>query len=283
MKDNGDPIIRLEAVHKAFGSERVLRGLDLSIRRGQTTVVIGASGCGKSVLLKHIIGLLRPDSGKVFFEDQEVSAMSERALGGVRRRMGFLFQGSALFDSMTVEENICFAMAEHNEGDRAERERRCAKVLAMVGMDGLQMRYPQDLSGGQKKRVGLARAIVLNPQVILYDEPTTGLDPIRADLINELILRMHKVLGVTSVVVTHDLTSAKKVADRILMMHEGRFIVDTPPDRIDQVPDEVFARFIRGQADRQEMAKLEAGRPATDNDAPHTQHPTDETAGRDQP
>jgi phospholipid/cholesterol/gamma-HCH transport system ATP-binding protein len=153
----------------------------------------------------------------------------------------------------------------------------------MVGLDGLQNRYPQDLSGGQKKRVGLARAIVLNPQVILYDEPTTGLDPIRADLINELILRMHKALGVTSVVVTHDLTSAKKVADRILMMHEGRFIVDTPPDKIDQVPDEVFARFVRGQADKREMAELEVGRPAADNDQPHTQHATDETAGRDQP
>ena len=260
MKDNGNPIIRLEGVHKSFGPLPVLCGLDLSIRRGQTTVVIGPSGCGKSVLLKHIIGLLRPDRGKVFFGEHEVSAMGERDLVSVRRRMGFLFQGSALFDSMTVEENICFVMVEHEEGTEAERKRRCAKVLAMVGLDGLQGRYPEELSGGQKKRVGLARAIVLDPEVILYDEPTTGLDPIRADLINELILRMHKVLGATSVVVTHDLTSARKVADRILMLHEGRFIADTPPDRIDRIRSEVFTRFVQGQASREQIANLDAGR-----------------------
>ena len=259
MNENDPPIIRLEGVHKAFGTLRVLRGVNLAIRRGETTVVIGPSGCGKSVLLKHIAGLLRPDRGKVFFHEQEVSALSEARLVAVRRRMGFLFQGGALFDSMTVGENVCFPMTEHAKGAEAERRERCARVLAMVGLDGLQGRYPEELSGGQKKRVALARAVVLDPELILYDEPTTGLDPIRADLINELILRLHRALGTTSVVVTHDLVSARKVGDRILMLHRGRFIADTPPGRMGEVDDEVFARFIEGRADTKQLAELETG------------------------
>ena len=257
---NDEAIIRLEGIHKAFGSLQVLRGVDLELRRGQTTVVIGPSGCGKSVLLKHVVCLLRPDRGKVFFRRHELTAMSERRLVSVRRRMGFLFQGGALFDSMTVAENLCFPMTEHNVGTERQRKERCAEVLSLVGLDGLQDRYPEELSGGQKKRVALARAIVLNPEVILYDEPTTGLDPIRADLINELILRLHQRLGTTAMVVTHDLTSAKKVASRILMLHEGHFIADTPPDRIDAVENEVFGRFIQGRASKEELDELETGR-----------------------
>jgi len=259
MNDDG-VILHLEGVYKSFGQTEVLRGVDLQVQAGQTTVVIGPSGCGKSVLLKHMIGLLKPDAGKVFFRQHEISHLDEKHLAPIRRRMGFLFQGGALFDSMTVEENICFPMVEHRVGTDASRKTRAAEVLAMVGLDGLQFRLPEELSGGQKKRVALARAIALNPQVIFYDEPTTGLDPIRADLINELILRLRTALGNTAVVVTHDLASARKVANRILMLHEGKFILDTTPKDLDHVQNEVVARFIAGRAGPEELAKLEAGR-----------------------
>jgi len=256
----GDPIIRLEKVRKAFNSLVVLADVDLAVEPGRTTVVIGPSGCGKSVLLKHMVGLLKPDRGKVYFRGQEISAMSERQLAAVRRRMGFLFQGSALFDSMTVEENVCFPLVEHDVGTAEERKERCGEVLSVVGLNGLQDRYPEELSGGQKKRVALARAIALDPEAILYDEPTTGLDPIRADLINELILKLQQELGTTAVVVTHDMTSARKVGDRILMLRGGRFIVDTAPDKLDGIDDEVVARFVHGEASREELAELETGR-----------------------
>ncbi|MGB2823259.1 MAG: ABC transporter ATP-binding protein [Phycisphaerae bacterium] len=253
------PIIRLEGVYKAFDNEVVLAGVDLAIERGKTTVVIGPSGCGKSVLLKHIVGLLRPDRGKVFFRSRQVSAMSERQLVAVRRRMGFLFQGGALFDSMTVAQNICFPLEEHAFGTANERERRCREVLSLVGLDGMQERMPGELSGGQKKRVALARAIALDPEVILYDEPTTGLDPIRADLINELILKLHKDLGTTSVVVTHDMSSARKVGDRIVMLHEGNFVIDTTPDKLERIDNEVVARFVEGRASSEELAQIKSG------------------------
>jgi len=273
MTDTNEPIIRLQNVHKAFNGLRVLRGIDLAIQPGQTTVVIGPSGCGKSVLLKHIVGLLKPDKGKVFFRDQEVSAFSEHQLVDVRRHMGFLFQGGALFDSMTVEGNICFPLAEHRQGDRQQQRQRCREVLSLVGLDGLQDRYPQDLSGGQKKRVALARALALDPEVILYDEPTTGLDPVRADLINELILRLQKALGTTAVVVTHDMASARKVGDRILMLHEGRFIIDTSPQRLREAENQIVRHFVEGKANPQELAELEGGR--LDRAAEgHTENPT---------
>jgi phospholipid/cholesterol/gamma-HCH transport system ATP-binding protein len=262
MNDDG-VILHLQGVYKSFGPTEVLRGVDLQIQAGQTTVVIGPSGCGKSVLLKHMIGLLKPDAGKVFFRQHEISHLDEKHLAPIRRRMGFLFQGAALFDSMTVEENICFPMVEHRVGTDASRKKRAAEVLSMVGLDGLQHRLPEELSGGQKKRVALARAISLNPQVIFYDEPTTGLDPIRANLINELILRLRTALGNTAVVVTHDLASARKVANRILMLHEGKFILDTTPEELDHVHNEVVARFIAGRAGPEELAELQAGRLAS--------------------
>ena len=255
-----EPIIRLEGVHKAFNGQVVLDGVDLSIQPGETTVVIGPSGCGKSVLLKTIMGLFRPDRGRVYFRGHVVSSMTERQLVAVRRRIGFLFQGGALFDSMTVAGNIRFPLAEHGAGTPAEQEARCREVLSLVGLDGFQDRFPEDLSGGQKKRVALARAIALRPEVILYDEPTTGLDPIRADLINELILRLHEALGTTAVVVTHDMKSARKVADRIVMLYEGNFLLDTTPDRLGLVDNDVVIRFIEGRASREELAELEAGR-----------------------
>jgi phospholipid/cholesterol/gamma-HCH transport system ATP-binding protein len=246
-------------VCKSFNSLVVLDRLDLAVAAGETTVVIGPSGCGKTVLIKHMIGLLRPDRGQVFFKGREISSLPERKMASVRRHMGFLFQGSALFDSMTVAENVSFPLAEHGEGTRDERRARCREVLSLVGLDGLQERFPEELSGGQKKRVALARAIALGPEVIFYDEPTTGLDPVRADLINELILRMHGALGVTSVVVTHDMKCARKVGRRILMLHEGGFIADTTPEGLDDVGDDVVARFVAGRASRKELAELEGG------------------------
>ena len=252
-------IIRLIGVHKAFNGTGVLRGVDLTVRQGETTVVIGPSGCGKSVLLKHVVGLLKPDQGKVFFRLHEISSLSEPALVRVRRRMGFLFQGGALFDSMTVRENIIFPLIEHNVGADPLRTERCREVLSLVGLDGLQDRYPEELSGGQKKRVALARAIAMEPELILYDEPTTGLDPIRADLINELILRLQQVLGTTALVVTHDMASARKVGDRIVMLHNGQLVADTTPDELDEIDDEVVSRFVQGRASPSELATLREG------------------------
>ena len=257
MAEN-EAVVRLRDVHKAFGGRVVLDGVNLDIRTGRTTVIIGPSGCGKSVLLKHIIGLLKPDRGRVFFHDLEVSAMPERRLAEVRRRMGFLFQAGALFDSMTVEQNIAFPLEEHGLASPDERRRRADEALSLVGLSGLQDMYPEKLSGGQRKRVALARAIVLGPEVILYDEPTTGLDPIRADLINELILKLGETLGTTTVVVTHDMTSARKIAHRVLMLHGGRFIADTTPGKLDSVDNEIVARFVQGVASDEELAELRA-------------------------
>ena len=246
-------------VHKAFGSLVVLAGIDLEISRGKTTVVIGPSGCGKSVLLKHVVGLLKPDSGEVWFRHHCISSLPESALVRVRRRMGFLFQGGALFDSMTVQENVCFPLAEHHVGTDESRIDRSRQVLDLVGLNGLQGRYPEELSGGQKKRVALARAIALEPELILYDEPTTGLDPVRADLINELILKLQSALGTTAIVVTHDMASARKVGDRIVMLHEGKLIVDASPEELENVDDDVVQRFVQGRASPGELAQLHRG------------------------
>ena len=254
-----EPIVRMTGVHKAFDSLVVLAGIDLEISRGKTTVVIGPSGCGKSVLLKHVVGLLKPDRGEVWFRHHCISSLAESGLVRVRRRMGFLFQGGALFDSMTVQENVCFPLAEHHVGTDESRIDRSRQVLDLVGLNGLQGRYPEELSGGQKKRVALARAIALEPELILYDEPTTGLDPVRADLINELILKLQSALGTTAIVVTHDMASARKVGDRIVMLHEGRLIVDASPEELDDVDDDVVQRFVQGRASPEELAQLNRG------------------------
>ena len=255
---NDGVAIRLQDVHKSFGRTEVLRDVSLDVRRGATTVVIGPSGCGKSVLLKLTIGLLRADAGRIWVAGREVTALQERELVEVRRRVGFLFQGGALFDSMTVEQNVCFPLAQHGQADADQQRDRCREVLGLVGLDGLQGRYPQQLSGGQKKRVALARAIALGPEIILYDEPTTGLDPVRADLINELILRLQDRLGSTAVVVTHDLVSARKVGDRIVMLHGGRLIADTTPETLHAVDNETVRRFVHGEAGPEELETLNA-------------------------
>jgi phospholipid/cholesterol/gamma-HCH transport system ATP-binding protein len=261
------PIIRLEKVSKRFGPLVVLDEVDLDVYPGQTLVVIGPSGCGKTVLIKHIVGLLRPDSGRVYFREHDLTRMNERELVEVRRHMGFLFQGGALFDSMTVEQNVTFPLEDHGVGDRESRGRRCREVLGMMGMDGMQNRYPEELSGGQRKRVALARAIALGPEVILYDEPTTGLDPIRSDLINELILKLQGALHTTAVVVTHDMASARKVGNRIAMLYGGKIIADAPPDELAKSDQDVVRRFITGTAGEQELAEIRGSRMSADAQA----------------
>ncbi|MBL7187697.1 MAG: ABC transporter ATP-binding protein [Phycisphaerae bacterium] len=253
--DNG--VIVLENITKRFGPNLVLDNVSLVIEKGKTTVVIGPSGCGKTVLVKHLIVLLRPNSGEVYFKDRRIDNLSENELNKVRTQYGFLFQGGALFDSLSVAENIIFPIRQHWEiTDWREVEELVKAKLAMVGLDGYQNQFPANLSGGQRKRVALARAIALNPEVVLYDEPTTGLDPIRSDVINELILKLQRELAVTSVVVTHDMTSAYKVADRIIMLHKGRIVADGDADHIRNHPHPIVQQFIHGQVDADDLAVL---------------------------
>jgi len=258
---NGEPIIRLADVHKRFGPQVVLDGIDLALREGETTVIIGESGAGKSVILKHVVRLLKPDRGEVYYRNRRIDTMSERELAGLRPRFGFLFQLGALFDSLSVGENIAFPLREHTRHSRAEIERIVSRKLAMVGLDGIQGQWPNELSGGQRKRVALARAIAVDPELILYDEPTTGLDPPRADEINELILKLKQELKVTSVVVTHDMASARKVADRILMIYQGKFIFDGTPESIMATEDARVRCFVEGRCDDEVLRSLhEKGR-----------------------
>lgn len=253
MPLDNNHIIELHGIHKAFGPQKVLDGIDLSIQTGQTTVVIGRSGTGKSVLLKHMMALMRPDAGKVFFDGQQIDQLSETQLVPVRARCGFLFQGGALFDSMTALDNVAFPLRDHLVMPRKKAHSLALHKLKLVGMAEHAEKYPSQLSGGEQKRVALARAIALDPQVILYDEPTTGLDPPRAHIICELILRLQQKLGITSVVVTHDMTAAKMVAHRIVMLHQGRLIADAPPDQIANLKDPNVASFVRGLPQAHEL------------------------------
>jgi phospholipid/cholesterol/gamma-HCH transport system ATP-binding protein len=256
-ESTGHPLVEFRDVHKRFGSLVVLDGINLKIASGESIVIIGASGSGKSVLLKHIVGLLKPDEGEVWFDGQRIDTMGERQLMEIRKQCGFLFQMGALFDSLTVGENIGFPIQEHTHKSAAEVRRIVAQRLAMVGLPGIEGKMPAELSGGQRKRVALARAIALEPRIILYDEPTTGLDPIRADVINELILKLHRELHTTSVTVTHDMNSAFKVAQRIVMLHEGKLIVDAAPREIQNIQDPIVRRFVLGEADERELAALQ--------------------------
>lgn len=250
-------IIVLENITKKFGSKTVLDNISLAVEKGKTTVVIGPSGCGKTVLVKHLIVLLRPNAGEVYYKNQRIDNLSENALNKIRTHYGFLFQGGALFDSLSVTENIIFPIRQHHKITNWKATEELVKSkLAMVGLDGYQNYYPSNLSGGQRKRVALARAIALNPEVVLYDEPTTGLDPIRSDIINELVLKLQRELGVTSVVVTHDMTSAYKVADRIIMLHNGKIIADGDADHIRNHPHPVVQQFIHGQVSEDQLAVL---------------------------
>jgi phospholipid/cholesterol/gamma-HCH transport system ATP-binding protein len=252
-----ETIIEVEDLTKRFGPKLVLDNITLGIEKGKTTVIIGPSGCGKTVLIKHFIVLQRPTAGQVRFAGQRVDNLSERELYQTRTQIGYLFQEGALFDSLSVAENIMFPIRQHYKNVKwTEVEEVVKAKLAMVGLDGFQNYYPSNLSGGQRKRVALARAIALNPEVILYDEPTTGLDPIRADIINELVLKLERDLHVTSVVVTHDMRSAYKVGDRIIMLHNGKIIADGDVDHIRNHPHPTVQQFIHGQVSEDDLAVL---------------------------
>jgi len=245
----GGNIIRIRGLKKSFGPEVVLDSLDLDIERGQTLVVIGRSGCGKSVLLKHITGLVRPDAGEILFEGEDMTRFARKKLFQMRMHFGMLFQGSALFDSMTAGENVALPLRKHSEMSEEKIATVVGEKLQLVGLTGVSAHYPAEMSGGMKKRVGLARAVVMNPQVVLYDEPTTGLDPIMADVINELIRTLQRELAITSVVVTHDIKSAYHVGDRIAMLHEGRIIFSGTPDEVRRTDNPVLRQFVEGRAE----------------------------------
>jgi phospholipid/cholesterol/gamma-HCH transport system ATP-binding protein len=242
-------MIEIKNVFKRFKDNQVLKGVDLAINRGETTVILGRSGCGKSVLLKLIMGLLKPDQGEILVKGENVASMNDKQLSGLRQKFGMLFQASALFDSMTVDENVGLGLREHTKLGEEEIRRRVIEKLKMVGLSEIEDQKPAALSGGMKKRVGLARAIAMDPEYVLYDEPTTGLDPIMADVINELIIRLRNTLSITSIAVTHDIVSAYKIADRMAMLHEGKIIFVGRPEEVRKTDDPVVRQFIEGSAE----------------------------------
>ena len=246
-------MIEVRGLQKSFGAHRILDGVSFRIEKGESVVIIGRSGCGKSVLLKQLIGLLEPDAGEVLIEGENIVGMNERELMRVRRRFGMLFQGAALFDSMTVAENVGFAFRQDRSLSRSEVTRKVGEALEMVDLPGTESKKPSELSGGMRKRVGLARAIVYQPEIVLYDEPTTGLDPIVSDSIDRLILRVRDRLNVTSVVVTHDMRSARRVGHRILMLHDKKVYAAGTPEDIFGSEDPVVKQFIEGVSDPKEV------------------------------
>jgi phospholipid/cholesterol/gamma-HCH transport system ATP-binding protein len=246
-------MIEVRDLGKRFGSNSILDGVTFEIEKGESVVIIGRSGGGKSVLLKHLIGLLKPNNGHVLIDGEDIVPLKERQLLRIRRKFGMLFQGAALFDSMTVAENVAFAFRRDRTLSEAEIARRVAEVLEMVDLPGTEGKKPAELSGGMKKRVGLARAIIYQPEIVLYDEPTTGLDPIVADSIDQLILRVRDRLHATTVVVTHDMRSARRVGQRILMLHERKIYKAGPADEMFASADPVLRRFIDGVSDPKEL------------------------------
>jgi phospholipid/cholesterol/gamma-HCH transport system ATP-binding protein len=245
-------MIEVRDLHKSFGSQQVLSGISFHIGTGEAAVIIGRSGCGKSVLLKHLIGLLRPDSGEVRIDGQEITRLGERDLLEVRRKFGMLFQSAALFDSLNVAENISFVLRRERKLSEREINERVEEVLEMVEMPGIQKKKPSELSGGMRKRVGLARAIIYKPEILLYDEPTTGLDPVVSDSIDQLIIRVRERLKITTVVVTHDTRSMRRVGQRILMMVNGKIYAAGPPEEIFASQDPIVHRFVNGISDPKE-------------------------------
>lgn len=241
-------MIRLENVHKSFGSKQVLTGFSLEVREGETMVIIGYSGTGKSVAIKHIVGLLEPDSGRVIVDDLEVEKLSRRELYALRGHIGYVFQFSALFDSLTVAENVAMGIRKQGKLSESEISTRVQEALELVDLPDAGTRLPIELSGGMRKRVGIARAVALRPKYLLYDEPTTGLDPVTAAVIDELMVRMQKQLGVTGIVITHDMRSAYTVGTRIAMLYEGKIQQVGTVKEIQDTNDPVVRQFIEGRA-----------------------------------
>ena len=249
-RHNGS-MIAVQGLEKRIGAQEILRGIDLNVARGETLAIIGRSGGGKSVLLKHLIGLMRPDAGEIWVEGQSIAGMSERQLAAIRQKVGILFQGSALFDSMTVAENIAFPLREAGERDPKVLRTKVREILDVMELEGEEDKMPVNLSGGMKKRVGLARAIVRRPSCILYDEPTSGLDPVVSDSINRLIRRLQQRFGVTSIVVTHDMKSAFDVANHIAYLHEGLIYFNGTPGELQQTSDPILQDFLLGRSEEQ--------------------------------
>jgi phospholipid/cholesterol/gamma-HCH transport system ATP-binding protein len=261
------PLLHADDLHVKFGRQTVLRGIHLQVPRGQTLAIIGESGCGKTVLLKTMIGLIRPTRGQVYFDDQDLASLNDRQLSEQRLRFGFVFQNAALFDSMTVGQNVAFPLRQKGVSQQEEIERAVLARLAEVGLpDSVVTKKPAELSGGMRKRVGIARASVINPELILYDEPTTGLDPIMGDVINELMMRARRRYSVTSVIVTHDMRTARKVADRVVMVFpvarlgatEPQIIFDGPPSELDRTKDRRVRQFVQGEAGERLMEMRQA-------------------------
>ena len=239
-------MIEVRDFKKSFGPVPVLQGVTFTVQKGEAVVIIGASGGGKSILLKHLIGLITPDQGEVCIDGRSMAGLNERQLLQIRRKFGMLFQGAALFDSLNVEQNIGFILDREQNHPPGEIAQRVAEVLELVGLAGIGKKWPAELSGGMRKRVGLARAIIYHPEILLYDEPTTGLDPIAADAIDQLIARVGDTFKITSIAVTHDMRSARRIGRRILMLHQGRIYADEPPDDMFKSSDPVIHRFVNG-------------------------------------
>jgi len=239
-------MIKLVDLHKSFGKQKVLDGLDIEIEEGKTTVIIGRSGGGKSVLLKHIIGLLRPDRGQVLIDGVDITKLNDRELNEIRKKFGMLFQESALFDSMTVGENVAFPLREHTSMKEKEIRETVAERLRSVGLTGVEAKIPAELSGGMRKRVGLARAIAMRPQIVLFDEPTTGLDPVMTEAINRLILDTQQSFNLTCVVISHDIRSIFEIGHRIAMLYEGRIIEYGTPEELRASRNPVIVQFLAG-------------------------------------
>ena len=248
IPDTEQYLIEVRDIHKSFGNNHVLRGTTLHIKHGESMVVIGGSGTGKSVLIKCIIGILKPERGEIFVAGREIGSLKEKELYELRKKFGMLFQAGALFDSMRVWENVGFGLLQHTSLSEKEVRDRAIEKLNLLGLHRIEDLMPSQLSGGMRKRVSLARAIAMEPEILLYDEPTTGLDPIRADAINELIVEMREKIKVTSITITHDMVSAYKIADRIAMLYQGRIIEVGTPEQIKHSTNEIVQQFIQGKA-----------------------------------
>jgi phospholipid/cholesterol/gamma-HCH transport system ATP-binding protein len=245
-------MIELLDIHKSFGTKQVLKGFSLQVQEGSTTSLVGSSGAGKSVTLKHIVGLLEPDSGSVRVDDQEVVGLGRAKLYELRRRVGYVFQFAALFDSMTIAENLAMGLIKQGGFTEAQIRERIDESLQLVELDGFEARLPSELSGGQRKRAGLARAIAFRPKYLLYDEPTSGLDPVTTTVIDRLIMKMKQELGVTSLVITHDMDSAYRISDRIAMLYDGRVLQEGVPDEIRRTENPIVKGFVEGKPELME-------------------------------